>query len=216
MEQKFYVMLGDVISSRNIKDKEAFQKKLEMACNEVNKVYSGDLYADFKILKGIDEIEGVLLSIADVYEIINTIQEHIYPYSMRFVLVLDYIDTAVDSRDVAKMDGPAFHCASDIIHDLKRSKLMFKMHIGDEIFDKTITGEINLIFMLKKSRSPGQHRILTEYKESGTQHETAASLGITQQAVSKALNRSMWKEISGIEEDLNHVLRTYAHRLRSK
>lgn len=216
MEQKFYVMLGDVISSRNIKDKEAFQKKLEKACVKVNKVYSRDLYADFKILKGIDEIEGVLLSIADVYEIINTIQEHIYPYSMRFVLVLDHIDTAIESRDVAKMDGPAFHCASDIIHELKRSKLMFKMHIGDEIFDKIITGEINLILMLKKSWSSRQHRIFTEYKEAGTQHETAASLGITQQAVSKALNRSMWKEISVIEEDLNHVLRTYAHRLRSK
>jgi len=41
MEQKFYVMLGMLISSRNIKDKEAFQKKLEKACDEVNKVIQG-------------------------------------------------------------------------------------------------------------------------------------------------------------------------------
>jgi predicted transcriptional regulator len=34
----------------------------------------------------------------------------------------------------------------------------------------------------------------------------AKALGITQQAVSKTLNRSMWKKISGIEEDLNYVL----------
>ncbi len=51
MKQKFYVMLGDVIASRKIKDK-----------------------------------------------IINTLQEQFYPHSMRFALVFDYIDTAVESQ----------------------------------------------------------------------------------------------------------------------
>jgi hypothetical protein len=44
----------------------------------------------------------------------------------------------------------------------------------------------------------------------------AKALGITQQAVSKALNRSMWKEISSIEDDLNYVLRNYPQILPAK
>lgn len=209
MNQKFYVMLGDVISSRGIKDKEAFRRKLEKACLEVNSNFAGDIYADFRILKGIDEIEGVLLNVESVYKIMNTMLEQFYPNSMRFVLVLDNIDIGAKSREVSRMDGPAFHRASDLIKDLKGSRLIFKISTGDEILDKTVAGEINLIFLLKKDWSMRQRRILQEYKKTGTQNIAAKALGITQQAISKALSRSMWKEISSIEDDLNQVLRNF-------
>ncbi len=216
MKQKLYVMLGDVIASRRIKDKEAFQRKLEKACLEVKRNFVEDIYADFKILKGIDEIGGVLLNIASAYNIMNTMLEQFYPYSMRFVLVLDHIDIAVESREVSRMDGPAFHRASDLMKDLKVSRLIFRMSIGDDIMDKTVAGEINLIFFLKKGWSSRQRRILWEYRKTGTQNMAAKALGITQQAVSKALNHSMWKEISSIENDLNYVLRSYPQRLSTK
>ncbi len=215
MKQKFYVMLGDVIASRRITDREIFQRKLEEACSNVNLNFFEDIYADFNILKGIDEIGGVLLNITSVYKIINTLQEQFYPHSMRFALVFDYIDTAIESQEVSKMDGPAFHRASDILKDLKGSRLMFKMSIGDELMEKMVTGEINLIFLLKKNWSLRQRRILYEYRKIGNQNMVAKTLGISQQAVSKALNRSMWKEISGIEEDLNYVLQ-YPSRLPKK
>jgi SatD family (SatD) len=215
MKQKFYVMLGDVIASSRITDREIFQRKLEEACSNVDLNFFEDIYADFNILKGIDEIGGVLLNITSVYKIINTLQEQFYPHSMRFALVFDYIDTAIESQEVSKMDGPAFHRASDILKDLKGSRLMFKMSIGDELMEKMVTGEINLIFLLKKNWSLRQRRILYEYRKIGNQNMVAKTLGISQQAVSKALNRSMWKEISGIEEDLNYVLQ-YPSRLPKK
>lgn len=215
MKQKFYVMLGDVIASRRITDREIFQRKLVEACSNVNLDFFEDIYADFNILKGIDEIGGVLLNITSVYKIINTLQEQFYPHSMRFALVHDYIDTAVESREVSRMDGPAFHRASDILKDLKGSRLIFKMSINDEIMEKMVTGEINLIFLLKKNWSLRQRRILYEYRKIGNQNMVAKAMGISQQAVSKALNRSMWKEISGIEEDLNYVLQ-YPQRLPKK
>lgn len=215
MKQKFYVMLGDVIASRRITDREIFQRKLEEACSNANLDFVEDIYADFNILKGIDEIGGVLLNITSVYKIINALQEQFYPHSMRFALVFDYIDTAVESQEVSKMDGPAFHRASDILNNLKGSRLIFKMSINDEIMEKMVTGEINLIFLLKKSWSLRQRRILYEYRKIGNQNMVAKALGISQQAVSKALNRSMWKEISGIEEDLNYVLQ-YPSRLPKK
>lgn len=213
MKKKLHVMLGDVIASRRIEDTEAFQRKLEKVCQKVNRNFREDIYADFKILKGIDEIEGVLLNIGSVYKIMDTMLEQFYPHSMRFVLVLNYIDTAVESRDVSRMDGPAFHRASDLMKDLKGSRMMFRMSIGDEIMDKIVTGEINLLFLLKKGWSPSQYSILSEYRKTGTQKIVAEALGITQQAVSKALNRSMWKEISSIEDDLNYVLQNYSKSL---
>ncbi len=213
MRQKLFVMLGDVISSRRIKDKESFQKKLDKACREINKAHADDIYAEFRILKGIDEIEGVLLNISKSYEIINSISEQLYPHSMRFVLSLDFIDTALEAHNVTKMDGPAFHKASDMIHGLKSSKLFFDMSAGNEVLDTAIAGEVNLIMLLKKNWSPRQHQIAKEYREKRNQDDVANTIGITQQSVSRTLTRSMWKEINHIEEKLNYVLNNYPVRL---
>jgi DNA-binding transcriptional LysR family regulator len=111
------------------------------------------------------------------------------------------------------MDGPAFHRASDIIKDLKGLRLMCRFSTGDEIVDKVVAGEINLIFIIKRRWSSRQRRILREYSNTGTQDMVAKTLDITQQAVSKAIKRSMWKEISGIEDDLNHVLQNHPESL---
>ncbi|OEU50497.1 MAG: hypothetical protein BA871_11295 [Desulfuromonadales bacterium C00003096] len=212
MKQKLYVLLGDVISSRRIAEREKFQKKLEETCRYINSTYTGDIYADFKILKGIDEIGVVLSSMSKSYEIINVLLEYLHPNLMRFVLVFDYIDTALETKDIAKMDGPAFHKASDLMHRLKKSKLMFDMSVGDKVVNTTISGQINLILMLKKTWSAKQHLIVKEYERTKNQYEVAKKLGITQQAVSKTLNRSMWKELKSIEENLNYILSEYTQR----
>lgn len=212
MKQKLYVILGDVISSSLISDRENFQKGFEETCNEINIKYTKDMYADFKILKGIDEIGGVLLTMSNSYEIITNILERLYPNLMRFVLVLDYIDTSVETRNVTKMDGPAFHKASDIMSTLKKSKLMFDMYVGDKVIDTAIAGQINLILLLKKNWSARQHQIVREYKIGKNQYDVAKNLGITQQAVSKTLNLSRWKEIKNIEDKLDYILHNYSQR----
>ena len=212
MKQKLYVILGDVISSRRIAERETFQKKLEETCQYINAIYSSDIYAGFKILKGIDEIGGVLLTMSKSYEVINVLLEKLHPTLMRFVLVFDYIDTALETKDIAKMDGPAFHKASDRMHTLKKSKLMFDMSVGDKVVDTTISGQINLILLLKRNWSVKQHQIVKEYEKAKNQYEAAKNLGITQQAVSKTLKRSMWKELKSIEENLNYILSEYTQR----
>lgn len=209
MKQKLYVLLGDVVQSRRISDRENFQDRVEETCKKINAMYVKDLYADFKILKGIDEIGGVLSDMSSAYGIIATISEELHPNSMRFALVFDYIDTALKTRNVTKMDGSAFHKASDMLHRLKSSKLIFDMSVGDTAIDTAIAGQVNLILLLKRNWSARQHQVVREYELTKNQSVVAENLGITQQAVSKILNRSMWKEIKTIEENLSLVLRNY-------
>ena len=209
VKQKFYVLLGDVIHSRRITDRDDFQRRIEKTCQIVNTLYSGDTYADFKILKGIDEIGGVLTSMSKTYEIITTILEEIYPNLMRFVLVFDYIDTAVATRDITKMDGPAFHKASDMIYKLKGSKLVCDISANDKMIDTIIAGQINSILLMKINWSVRQHQVVKEYERTMNQSKVAENFGMTQQAVSKILNRSMWREIKQIEENLSFVLHKY-------
>jgi hypothetical protein len=50
MKQKLYVLLGDVVHSRRISDRDDFQNKVEEACNKINTAYAEDLcgFQDFK------------------------------------------------------------------------------------------------------------------------------------------------------------------------
>ena len=54
IKEKFFVVQGDVVDSRKIKDRDDFQRKLESACGSVNINFKEDVYASFKIIKGID------------------------------------------------------------------------------------------------------------------------------------------------------------------
>jgi len=155
----------------------------------------------------------VLSTMRNIYNIITTILWQLYPNLIRFVLVFDYIDTAIDTGDIAKMDGSAFHKASNMMPLLKKSKLMFDMRVGDKMIDNSITGQVNLILLLKKNWSAHQNRIVREYEKTKNQYEVAKKLGTTQQSVSNTLNRSMWKEIKSIEEKLNDMLEEYTQKI---
>jgi len=68
MKQKFYFPLGDVIQSRQIDNRDDFQKIIEKTCKNINTTYAESIYADFKMLKGIDEIGGALSSMSNIYK----------------------------------------------------------------------------------------------------------------------------------------------------
>lgn len=204
---EFYVLLGDVISSKKIKNREEFQKELINTCFELNELYKEDMYAKFEIIKGLDEIGCLLEKINNLYKIISLILNRLYPYSMRFVLVKGHVDTGLSTKKVSQMDGPAFHRASDLMHLLKGETLIFKMDRGSIVIDKLITNNINLIYLLKKNWSLKKTRIIKEYEKKEDQKAVAKKLGLTQQAVSYHIKSSNWKELRKIENDLDEILK---------
>lgn len=208
-KRRLGVLLGDVRSSRLIDTRDVFSKKINEACDSVNARFNNQLFAGFKVLKGLDEIGGVLHGIAPVYEIISMISEELYPVSMNFTFVYNYVDTALETGDTALMDGPAFHKAAGEMKNLKKSRLMFYMECQNELIDSAITGEINLLSLIKEHWSARQHRIVRQYKKVKSQKEVAKQLGVTPQAISQTLRSIAWKEIDVIEQKINANLEQY-------
>lgn len=208
-KRRLGVLLGDVISSRALDRRDVFSRKIQAICDSVNQEFSDRLFAEFKILKGLDEIGGVLHGPAPVYKIVNLIAEELHPVSMNFVFVYNYVDTALEARDTAMMDGPAFHKAAAEMSKLKKSHLTFYMACQDDLIDSAITGEVNLLLMVKKHWSSKQHMIVEQYKKVKSQKEVADRLNISQQAVSQALRSVRWKEIDAIEQQINGNLDQY-------
>jgi len=212
--RKMFVFLGDIVASKKITREKSFQKRLESACRLVNERFREEIHSDFKIIKGIDEIGGVLKSPYSLYMMIDTLLKEIHPYRMRMVLVFDYIDVGLETGDVSRMDGPSFHRASMMIEELKKTRLMFRMSVKDELLDSLIEGQINLILLLKSQWSEKKHRIIEEYEKSLNQRKVAKILKVTQQAVSKSITSSHWKEIKLIEERLNEAIKSYPGSFR--
>ncbi len=210
---KFFVFLGDIVSSRKISNEVAFQRHLEEICGLLNRTHRNEIHADFKILKGIDEIGAVLRCASRFYEITDRLLKELYPHRMRTVLVYDCIDGGVETGDVSKMDGRAFHRASLMMEELRKSRLLFRLSFGNDLLDAMIEGQVNLILLLKSHWSQTERKVIREYEKTRNQYRVAEVLGISQQAVSKNITKSYWKEIRQIEDKLNAVIESYVRGL---
>ena len=209
MTEDLFVFLGDVISSKKLEHRENFQNKLINGCNIINKLYKPDIYSYMNIIKGSDEIGVVLKDVSKFYSIMDVISKTIGPNLMRFVLVKGQIDTGLNQREISRMDGPAFHKASNLMDMLKNEKLIFKMDTGDPIFDKLVTNNINLIYLIEKKWSSKKINIINEYEKIRDQRKVAAKYGIKQQDVSYHLNSSNYGEIRNIKTDLESAIKSY-------
>lgn len=201
------MLLGDIVSSKKIKDRAKFQEKLIKACNAINQAYNDDIIAKMKIIKGSDEIGCLLGNLAPLYDIIDGVSNDLHPVKIRFVLVNGKIDTGFETKDISQMDGPAFHQASKLIMDLKKEKLIFNMSTSNKILDTLITNNINLIYLLKNRWSPVKIEIIHSYERWGDQRKVASKLGISQQTVSYHLKSSNWKVIKKMETELKLSLK---------
>lgn len=207
-----YVLLGDVVRSRRIDDREAFRERLAETCAALNDDYGESIDADFRVLKGIDEVGGVLSSLRSVYGIVRDLFEGLRPYEMRLALAHGSIDVEADSRDVARMDGPAFHRAAELLSGLEEGDLLFDMDARDPTLDAALADEINLLLVVRQGWTDRQREVVEAYQRHGEQTAAARELGVTQQAVSDALRRSSWPLVDAIEERLASTLRRYDER----
>lgn len=210
MKSDLYVILGDVISSKKMENRNQFQKNLIEACQTVNQKYGNDIYADFDILKGTDEIGAVLRDVRNFYQIMMDIFDIIGLNVMRFVLVKGDIDTGLDQKQISRMDGPVFHVAVRLMQELKREKLLLKMSTSNEVFDTLVTDTVNLIYLIEKRWSPLKLDIIREYEKSRDQKEVAHKFGIKQQDISYHIKSSNWREIQKIKEDLKTAIKLYS------
>jgi hypothetical protein len=208
--KSYLVLLGDVVASREVADRERFRAVLEAACARVNGEWSVDLIAGFTMLKGVDELGGVLRTPRAVFSMVSAFEEAARPRRIRWVLAGGGIDTAVESGEVARMDGPAFHAAAAGMAALKRSKLQFAATGGDPLLDRALGGLVSAALLFRGTRTESQQRAIEEYARAGSQATAAARLGVSQQAVSEALIRSGYTRMAEVEAIIHEVFALYA------
>lgn len=114
----YIAIIGDIKNSKNIKERNIFQKKLAEVLNKVNEIYFDSISSKFTITLG-DEFQGLLHSGQNLMEIIYYIKKEIYPVKIRFGIGVGEISTLINPEISIGADGPGYYKARESIEYLK-------------------------------------------------------------------------------------------------
>ncbi|MFC3958523.1 SatD family protein [Halovivax cerinus] len=202
-----YVILGDVVDSREIADRDEFRETFTRARERVAETYGDAIVAGPSVLKGIDELGTVLSSVEPLYDVAITLQNVLYPHAIRLAVASGDI-TVGETDSVAHMDGEAFHRATELLESVERDGLRFGLDTGTRPLDTAVADEVNLLLAHRESWTDRQREVVTRYERASTQRAVADDLGISQQAVSNTLRSAEWPLIETIETRLRETLET--------
>ena len=83
MKGSIYIaVIGDVIRSRDVKDREALQQNLRLAIERVNNTYGETIAAGFVLTIG-DEFQGLLKRVAGMEVLLAKLRSAVHPDELR-------------------------------------------------------------------------------------------------------------------------------------
>ena len=107
-------IIGDIIKSRSIPDRQKTQEGLAMVLQQVNQRYAGVLASRFTITLG-DEFQGVLKEADGFLRILDEITFALKPIKLRFGIGVGELTTRLDPLTSIGADGPAYWKAREAI-----------------------------------------------------------------------------------------------------
>lgn len=200
-----YVVLADVVESRDVADRDSLRERLTETLAYVNEVHRGSIDTAFERIKGIDEFGGVLADLAPVYDVIADVLNGIHPVRVRFGIAGGRVDVSEGSDAVSEMDGPAFHRADRLLSEVESADLYAAVDAGRAV-DPLVSNNLNLLMMYRERLTDRQVEIVRAYERHGTQSAAAEDLGVRQQTVSKTLKRAGYDRTSAIRRHLRETL----------
>ncbi|MEN7548750.1 SatD family protein [Rapidithrix thailandica] len=117
----YFVIIADLIASKEIEDRENFQKDLSGFLKDLSKrSEKNGLVSPYTITLG-DEFQAVYEKPQSLFEDVWEVIEFVYPVQIRWAIGYGQITTHINPEQSIGMDGPAFHQARDLMTQLKKS-----------------------------------------------------------------------------------------------
>lgn len=182
----YYAVIGDIIKSKKISEREKFQKSWMLFLNELNNESKSNIASPYTITLG-DEFQAVYKSSNSMFKDIFKIMEHIYPNKIRISIGIGKISTEINKVNAIGMDGPAFYAARDGLMSLKKIKqntIKITKYGQASTIDKFINQNLVLIFNNMESWKLNTLKIFNKLlSEESDILKIAKELNITERAV---------------------------------
>lgn len=195
----YIAIIGDIISSREIKERSESQEKLQAILDQVNSRYRAVLESPFTITTG-DEFQALLRPNTRIFQIVDDIAMGFQPYQIRFGIGAGSMLTAVNPKQSIGSDGPAYwhaRAAIDYIHDKNDYG---SNHLAIALDDQFAARQINAVLaaceFIKSKWTATQTELLIGllhkgiYEEKFSHKEMAEALNLSPSSFNKRLKSS--------------------------
>ena len=195
-QEQYIVIIGDIIDSRKLSNRQEVQTKLKNVLKEINQQYAEEIMAKFVISLG-DEFQGLLKKQGNVIKIISTIEEALAPVKLRFGVGIGGINTEIDFDNSLEIDGVAYYRARKMIQEVENrqsqyvesySNIMICSSDESSRDDELTNATLSVCTSLKSKWTNRQKEIISAYlRNCENQYKTAEALDIAQSSVNRAL-----------------------------
>lgn len=211
-KNNYTALIGDIIGSKKLPNRNGVQIKLNKALETINKVYESSIESKFIITLG-DEFQGLLKSNVDIMPIIKYLQFEMYPVKLRIGLGIGTIYTEITHEYAIGADGPAYYNARSAIEYLEQNENKNTTH---NTFIYMVPNEgallnlINLSFSTFSSLAfewnDDLYQTVKLIEKNHTQQATANQLKINQSTVKRRLEKARYYEYRHIYDVLHKTL----------
>ncbi len=209
-KKQYIAIIGDIVDSKKIQDRDKAQSRLKDTLSAVNKWYSNSIASDFIITLG-DEFQGLLKSGEEAIRIIEEIEYKMYPVKIRFGIGIGEITTEIDPKMSLGADGPAYYNARQMIEELKAIKnktgeYNIKLKSGNDC-DILINVIFSLLYVLKSHWTDRQREVVhASYYYTVRQSRIAEMFKMTQPTIQQILKRANYVKYGNAMETLEKIL----------
>jgi len=200
----YCVITADINKSRDVKDREALQERMQKAIDLVNAQFAEEILVPFTITLG-DEWQGLLRSLAKSYEIVAAFRDAMEGVSVSYGISEGDIGTAIRAR-TSEMDGEAFHKSRAALAAAKRSNREVVFSTSNDKTDRLLNATCALLETLRASWTERQREKIMAYKKYGTETKVAEILGVTQGDIHQAIRAGAGKVYLQCENEVNEFL----------
>jgi len=201
----YLALIGDVRESKKLHDRDAVQRRLQAACDDLNgRADSLQLVSPFTVTLG-DEFQAVFSGAQNVWSCIFMIESALHPVRFRFGLGVGGIDTAINRKQAIGMDGTAFHLAREAVASLKGNRGSYRV-LGLNNAQQLALHTLDLVSHDRESWNRNRIRIFSYLLNGASVANIAKSIGISEQAVYKNIRHGGLESIMGIFRGLSQQL----------
>lgn len=202
--KRHLVVIGDIVDSRRLRGRAAFQRKFSDSLGELS-CGQKSLASPYTLTLG-DEFQAVYRRAGGLFADLCRVRIACQPARVRLAVALGEIKTAINPAQALGMDGPAFHLARARIDALKADGGWFGLD-GDAPGTPGTRGAlIDLVCAGVDSWQPNRWRILLGLIEGKSAAACAREIGISEPAVYKNISHGRLDSLVALLHEIEAAL----------
>ena len=210
----YVAIIGDLVRSRQIRDRNAVQCQLQAALDQVNKKYADQIAANFLITLG-DEFQGILQEPGCLMPILSDIADAIRPVQVRFGVGIGELTTEVNRNAAIGAAGPAFYRARSAINTVHQRKNQSCIRLESvqtgSILEALLQDAVDSAWEIRCGWTKQQRRIIALLSTGMSQAEAGRRLTISQSSVYSGLHLSQYTRYISLTEHIRRGLEALYH-----